>query len=178
MLLNDQQTKFGHSFNKGQLQLSLLRATYYPDIYPNIGINHIQYSLYPHSGDWKNGVWSESENFNIPVYATEPPSLALVKAHATKTNEDSLIIVSPSQIVMSGIKQAENGKNLIIRLAEVQGKETSVTVSLPLEIKSASRVNIIEFPLETTEKPITSGKKITVKIKPHEILTLSAKLYN
>ncbi|MDD4644931.1 MAG: glycoside hydrolase family 38 C-terminal domain-containing protein, partial [Bacteroidales bacterium] len=74
-LLN--RTKFGHSFEDGQLRLSLLRASYYPDIYPNMGINHIQYSLYPHAGDWTNGVWAEGENFNVPVYAAEPPSLAL-----------------------------------------------------------------------------------------------------
>ena len=113
-LLN--RTKFGHSFDKGQLRLSLLRATYSPDMYPNIGVNHIQYSLYPHSGDWKNGVWAEAENFNVPVYAAEPPSLSLVKTHATPPAEDSLIIVSPPEIVMSGIKQSEDGDELIIRL--------------------------------------------------------------
>jgi alpha-mannosidase len=173
-LLN--KTKFGHSFEKGQLRLSLLRATHSPDIYPNIGVNHIQYSLYPHSGDWKNGVWAEAENFNIPVYAAEPPSLALVKTHATRAVEDSLLIVSPSTIVMSGIKQAEDGKNLIIRLAEVYGNETSASITLPVIVKEANRVNIIEFPQESDNKPIVNGKKIYVKIKPHEIVTLSIKL--
>ncbi len=174
-LLN--KTKFGHSFDKGQLRLSLLRATYSPGRYPNMGVNHIQYSLYPHSGDWKSGnVWAEGENFNVPVYAAEPPSLALAKTHATRPAEDSLFIVSPSQIVMSGIKQAEDGKNLIVRLAEVNGKETMATVTLPVAVKSASRVNIIEFPLEAAEKPVVNGRKISVTMKPHEIVTLSIKV--
>ncbi|TSA30915.1 MAG: alpha-mannosidase, partial [Porphyromonadaceae bacterium] len=116
-LLN--RTKFGHSYDKGQLRLSLLRATYSPDLYPNMGINHIQYSLFPHTGDWKNGVWAEGENFNVPVYAAEPPSLALAKTHSTRPENGSLLAVSPAEVVMSGIKQAEDGKNLIIRLAEV-----------------------------------------------------------
>jgi len=173
-LLN--KTKFGHSFDKGQLKLSLLRATYFPDKYPNIGVNHIQYSLYPHAGDWKNGVWAEAENFNIPVYGAEPPSMALVKTSATRPAEDSLLIVSPSTIVMSGIKQAEDGKNLIVRLAEVCGKETMATVTLPVAAKGASRVNIIEFPQETGDKPIVEGRKVTVKLNPHEIVTLSVKV--
>ncbi len=170
-LLN--KTKFGHSFEKGQLRLSLLRATYLPDMYPNLGINHIQYSLYPHAGDWKNGVWAEAENFNIPVYAAEPPSLALVKSHATRAAEDSLIIVYPSSIVMCGIKQAEDGKNLIIRLAEVCGNETLATITLPFKVKEAQRVNIIEFLQEKGEKPIVTGNKISIQLKAHEILTLS-----
>jgi alpha-mannosidase len=169
-------TKFGHSFDKGQLRLSLLRATYSPDIYPNIGVNHIRYSLYPHAGDWKNGVWAEAENFNVPVYASEPPSLALVKAHATRPAEDSLLIVSPSTVVMSGIKQAEDGKNLIVRLIEVYGKETVASVKLPVAAKSASRVNIIELPQETGDKPVVAGKKVSVKLRPHEIVTLSIKM--
>jgi alpha-mannosidase len=173
-LLN--RTKFGHSFDKGQLRLSLLRATYNPDRYPNIGINHIQYSLFPHSGDWKNGVWAEGENFNIPVYASEPPSLALAKTHATRRTEGSLLSVSPAGVVMSGIKQAEDGKSLIIRLAEVNGKETMAAITLPIPALSATRVNIVELPLGSPEKPLVNGKTIRIRLKPHEIVTLAVQV--
>lgn len=169
-LLN--KTKFGHSFDNGQLRLSLLRATSNPDLYPNIGINHIHYSLFPHAGNWENGVWAEADNFNIPVYAAEPPSRALVKTHGNRPPEDSLLIVTPAEIVMSGIKQSEDGRNLIIRLAEVSGKGTVTTVTLPVDIKSAERVNLIEFPLQNADKPAVNGRTITLKIKPNEIVTI------
>lgn len=170
-LLN--RTKFGHSFDRGQLRLSLLRATYSPDLYPNIGINHIQYSLFPHTGDWKNGVWAEGENFNIPVYAAEPPSLALVKDHSTKPEAGSMLSVSPPEVVMSGIKQGEDGKSLIVRLAEVNGKETVAIVTLPVTVVSAGRLNIIELPLASAEKPVVSGRTVRVGLKPHEIVTIA-----
>ncbi|MFA5815854.1 MAG: glycoside hydrolase family 38 C-terminal domain-containing protein [Bacteroidales bacterium] len=170
-LLN--RTKFGHSYDKGQLRLSLLRATYSPDLYPNMGINHIQYSLFPHTGDWKNGVWAEGENFNVPVYAAEPPSLALAKTHSTRPENGSLLAVSPAEVVMSGIKQAEDGKNLIIRLAEVTGKETMAVITLPVRAISAIRVNIIELPLESAEKPLVDGRIVRVRLRPREIVTLS-----
>ncbi len=175
-LLN--RTKFGHSLEKGQLRLSLLRATYNPDLYPNIGINHIQYSLFPHTGDWKNGVWAEGEQFNVPVYAAEPPSLSLAKTHATRPENGSLLQVSPSEIVLSGIKQGEDGKSLIVRLAEVNGKETFAVITLPVKVKSARRVNLIELPLDSDQKPVTEGKTIRVKVKPHEIVTLSVEVSN
>jgi alpha-mannosidase len=173
-LLN--RTKFGHSFDKGQLRLSLLRATYSPNLYPNIGINHIQYSLFPHPGDWKNRVWHEAAIFNIPALAGEPPSLALVKTHATRPEKDSLLMVDPPGVVLSGIKQAENGTDLVIRLAETEGKEQEATISLPAAAKSAVRVNIIEQPLETYVNPVVSGRRIQVLLKPHEIVTLDIKL--
>ncbi len=172
-LLN--KTKFGHSFEKGQLRLSLLRATYSPDMYPNIGINHISYSLFPHPGDWKNGVWAEAENFNIPVYAAEPPSSSSGKGHANRPAEDSLVIVSPSSVIMSGIKQGEEGNNLIVRLAEVNGKETAAELTLPVNISEAIRVNIIEFPQKSGNEPEVAGNTVRITLEPHEIVTLSMK---
>lgn len=168
-------TKFGHSFEHGQLRLSLLRATYNPNKYPNIGVNHIHYALFPHTGDWKNGVWSEGEDFNIPVYAAEPPSLALTRTHATRPQEDSLLIVSPRQVVLSGFKEGIDGHSLIVRLVEVEGKETVATVTLPAIILSASRVNLIEFPLKGVPDPKVNGRTVTVTLKPHEIATIALK---
>jgi alpha-mannosidase len=169
-------TRFGHSFEQGQLRLSLLRATYSPNRYPNIGVNHIRYSLFPHAGDWKNGVWAEAERFNVPVYAAEPPSLALVKTHATRPETGSLLSVFPQEVVMSGIKQGEDGKSLIIRLAEVNGKETLATVTLPVTPAGASRVSIIELPLNGVSKPVVEGNTVKVVLKPHEIVTVSIRV--
>ena len=123
-LLN--KTKYGHSYHNGDLRITLMRTAGDPDIYPNLGKFNISYSLFPHAGDWKNGVWAEGEDFNVPVYAAEPPSLALVKAHATRPEEASFFSVDAPGVVLSGIKQAEDGNELIIRLAEVEGKPTTV----------------------------------------------------
>jgi alpha-mannosidase len=170
-LLN--KTKYGHSYYNGELRLTLMRTAGDPDIYPNLGKFNISYALFPHTGDWKNGVWAEGDDFNVPVYAAEPPSLALVKEHSSRPEEDSFISIDNPGVVLSGIKQSEDGYELIIRLAEVEGKETTVTLTLPVvKIGSVRRLNIIEFPLENVAKPVVNGKTIQVKIKPHEIVTL------
>ena len=128
--------------------------------------------LFPHAGDWKNGVWAEGEDFNIPVYAAEPPSLALVKAHATRPEEASFFSVDAPGVVMTGMKQSEEGNELIIRLNEVFGKETTVNLTLPVSIKAARRLNILELPLPNTDKPVINGNSVRVKVKPHEIVTI------
>ena len=95
-----------------------MRAAGDPDIYPNLGKFNISYALYPHAGDWKKGgVWAEGEDFNIPVYAAEPPSLALAKAHATRPEEASFFSVDAPGVVLTGMKQSEEGNELIVRLA-------------------------------------------------------------
>jgi alpha-mannosidase len=75
-------------------------------------------------------------------------------------------------VILSGIKQAEDGNELIVRLVEIEGKETTINFKLPVEISSVRRLNLIELPLENVAKPEFNGKSIQVRIAPHEIVTL------
>jgi alpha-mannosidase len=170
-LLN--RTKYGHSLHNGELRLTLMRSAGNPDIYPNLGKFNISYSLFPHSGDWKNGVWIEGDSYNVPVYAAEPPSIALTKRHVSRPEEESFFSVFPVNVVMTGIKKAEEAEELIIRIVEIEGKETTATLNLPITAKSARRLDLIEFPLKNVTAPIIQGKSVTVKLRPHEIVTIS-----
>jgi alpha-mannosidase len=172
-LLNN--SKYGYSIHKGDLRLTLMRTAGNPDIYPNIGKFNIRYSLFPHQGDWKNGVWSEGEDLNIPVYAAEPPSLSLGNKHATHPEEESFISLSSPNVILSGMKQSEENGKLIIRLFETEGKETTTTLTLPIPVKSVQRLNLIEFPLKNVPIPEFSGHSIKLMLKPHEIVTLGIK---
>jgi len=173
-LLNN--SKYGHSYHNGELRITLMRSAGEPDIYPNIGKFNISYALYPHSGDWKNGVWPEGEDFNIPVYAAEPPSMALVTSHATRPEEASFFSVDSPGVVITGIKQSEDGNELVVRLCEIFGKETMVNIKLPVNVSTARRLNIIELPLESPNKPAVKGNSVQVTIKPNEIVTLGLTL--
>ena len=172
-LLN--KTKYGHSYEKGDLRISLMRAAGEPDIYPNIGKFNISYALYPHQGDWKSDLWAEGENYNIPVYAAEPPSLSFGKGHATRTEEASLLKVAPANVAMTGMKQSEEGNELIIRLVEIEGKETTATIDLPVNAKQVRRLNILEMPLKGASAAKINKKTVTVTLKPNEIVTLGIK---
>jgi alpha-mannosidase len=172
-LLN--KTKYGHSYHRGNLTISLMRSAGEPDIYPNLGKFNISYALYPHTGDWKSAVWLEGETFNNPVMAAEPPSLALVKNHATRPEETSFFTVAPANVSLSGMKQSEAGDELVVRLIEIEGKETTATVTLPVTTRAARSLNILEFPLKDAAAPVINGKNITVKLKPNEIVTLGIK---
>jgi alpha-mannosidase len=169
-LLN--KTKYGHSYHNGELRLTLMRAAGDPDIYPNLGKFRISYALYPHSGDWKNGVWMEGDDFNVPIYAAEPPSLALVSEHSTQPDEESFFSLDAKGVFLTGMKRAEDTEELIIRLVEVEGDEKTITLSLPKNIEAARRLDLIEFPLPDVAEARINKNSVTVKIKSHEILTL------
>lgn len=169
-LLN--RTKYGHSYHNGELRLTLMRAAGKPDIYPNLGKFKISYALYPHLGDWQNGVWMEGDDFNVPIYAKEPPSLALVREHATRPELDSFFSLDAPGVFMTGLKKAEDTKELIVRLVEVEGEKKSITLTLPKYVKAVRRLNLVEFPLSGLTEPYIEENTVSVSIKPHEILTL------
>lgn len=175
-LLN--KTKYGHSYQNGELRITLMRAAGAPDIYPNLGKFNISYALYPHTGDWKNGVWLEGDDFNVPIYAAEPPSLALGKEHSTRPEEDSFISLDAKGVYMTGIKQAEEKEELIIRLVEVEGEKKTINLSLPENVKTVRRLNIIELPLPNAANATIDKKSISVEVKPHEIVTFGITFSN
>jgi alpha-mannosidase len=172
-LLNN--TLYGYSYINGDLKLTLMRSAGNPDIYPNLGKFNISYSLYPHAGNWENDVWAEGDNYNVPVYAAEPRSLSFGKENASDPEEASFFSLDAPNVVLSGMKQSEDGKEFIVRLAEVEGKTTTVNLSVPVKIKKARRLNLIELPLDGVTEPSINGKSVQVQIKPHEIVTVGIK---
>jgi alpha-mannosidase len=173
-LLN--KTKYGHSYHNGELRITLMRSAGNPDIYPNLGKFRISYALYPHPGDWKNGVWQEGDDFNVPVLANEPPSLALVKTHATRPETESFISLEGKGVHLSGMKKAEDTDELVIRMVEVEGNEKQVTLHLPKDIQSVRKLNLIENPMINNSGSVIKNRSVTFQIKPHEIVTLGIKL--
>ncbi|MDR2234404.1 MAG: glycosyl hydrolase-related protein [Tannerella sp.] len=169
-LLN--RTKYGHSYHNGDLKMTLLRSAGDPDIYPNLGKFNISYALYPHASDWKSAVWQEGDNFNIPVMANEPPSQAIARDHATRPEEASFFALAPGNVSLTGMKQSEEGNELIVRIVEIEGKDTAATLELPFTARTARRLNLIEYPLNDASQPIVTGQTLTVKLKPNEIVTL------
>jgi alpha-mannosidase len=140
-----------------------------------LGKFNVSYALYPHPGDWKNGVWMEGDDFNLPIEAFEPPSLALVKTHATRPESESFFSLEGQGVYMSGLKKAEDSEELVIRLVEVEGNSQRVTLHLPKNIQSVRKLNLIEEEISDDFDSQVINNSTTFTIQPHEILTLGIK---
>ena len=109
------------------------------------------------------------------MLAEEPPSLALVKDHATQPEEKSFFSLTQPNVAITGVKQSEEGDELVIRMVEIEGKATTATLELPITAKSARRLNLIEMPLQGVAAPTLQGTTLSVQLKPHEIVTIGIK---
>ena len=169
------RTKYGYTYDNGELRLTLLRAAGNPDLYPNLGLFNIQYAICPHTGDWTGGLMQLAERYTLPVRATEPRSTSLENPGADLPTEASLVSIDKTNVLLTSMKKGEDGDFLVVRLCEMEGKDTEVTLSLPGEVVSAERLDLLEFVLEdgnaAPAEVVDNGVKVAMK--PHEIVTLA-----
>ncbi|MEO8882664.1 MAG: glycoside hydrolase family 38 C-terminal domain-containing protein, partial [Devosia sp.] len=112
-LLNN--AKYGHSAKGNVLGLSLLRSPVYPDPLADEGKQSFTYALMPHAGDWFDGnVREEAEDLNQPLLS--------VAAKGVAEGVTTPIVVMGTPAAFSGLKPAEDGNGLILRIYEPAGR--------------------------------------------------------
>jgi alpha-mannosidase len=112
-LLNN--AKYGHNVRGNILGLSLLRSPIYPDPLADEGTQSFIYALMPHEGEWhEGGVREEAEDLNQPLLVSPVTGLA----HGTITP----LSASGIPAALSGLKVAEDGQGLIVRVYEPAGR--------------------------------------------------------
>ena len=163
-LIND--CKYGYQVQGNSISLTLLRSSYEPDSLPDLGTHHISYAIYPHNGRWeKERTIRKAAEFNQPLLARWQ------KAHSGELlSSFGLLNLEPNNLVPSGLKRAEDGKGIILRFYEVEGKKTTATLVSSLPFLSCSETNLLEEK-ERNELDL-AGKKIQMEVLPFEIRTL------
>ncbi len=158
-LLND--SKYGHSVRDGVIGLTLLKSGIEPHPNADVELHEFVYSLYPHQGTWRQAdTVREAYNLNYPAYAL-----------TGKGKQESYSFVSADQknAVLETVKQAEDGKGVIIRMYECENSRVRTTLSIPAEYSRAYVTNLLEEP---EEELIVKEGKIEVWLKPYEIKTI------
>lgn len=123
------------------------------------------YSLYPHTGDWTNGVYREAEDHNLPL---EP---AQVGPHAGKLPKQmGFLEVTGDQIQLTAFKRAEDRPDgFIVRLFNPTNKPVSAAIKLWKPAQKAWLTNLNEERLKEI-KP--TSKTISLKFTKKQILTV------
>jgi alpha-mannosidase len=165
-ILND--SKYGYDAAGNTLRITLLRSPTWPDAEADRGHQHFVYSIYPHTGTWKQAqTVRRGYELNDPLKATQ------VFAHTgTLPAQSSWAAVENPNVTLTAIKKAEDSDALVFRMYEWAGTATEVKLHLPHGATYAVESNMMEKP-EGDHLPLT-GDVVTVPIKPYEILTLQA----
>ncbi|MGY2897181.1 alpha-mannosidase [Deinococcus sp. UYEF24] len=163
-LLND--GRYGHSaLNHGlsgtELALSLVRGPMWPDPLADLGEHRLTYSLYPHAGDWRSA-HTTREGFDLNSPMTLLPG--------TRASGPDLKL-GGLPLMLSALKRAEEGEDLILRVYEPHGMSGSATLSLG-GLTRAERVNLLE---DAGEEVGVQGGTVTLDVRPFELLTLRLK---
>jgi alpha-mannosidase len=133
-LLND--SKYGYDVLDGELRMSILRSPAYafhmprqiePGVtyrYTDQGVQVVHMALVPHAGTYVQGdVVRRAEALNAPPIVSE------VDAHAGPWPAAApLVECAPANVVLTVVKLAEDGEDLILRGYETAGLETTAEI--------------------------------------------------
>jgi alpha-mannosidase len=170
-LLND--CKYGHDIRDNVLRISLLRSPTMPDPLADQGEHHFVYSLLPHAGAWGTATIAAAYSLNDPLLVAEGRGSEEKKRQAGNasptSNLPSLVSVDRPNVVVETIKQAEDGRGIIVRLYESQRQRGPLALATGFDLAEAWRTNL----LEENQTALDSGQRsVDLYVKPYEIVTL------
>ena len=162
-LLND--CKYGYDAKGNVLRLSLLRSPEWPDPHADEGPHEFTYSLYPHSGGWREALTvRQGYELNYKLF-----SLQTEKHEGQLAAEHSFVQMYPDNLILTAMKKAEDGSGVVLRFYEWAGREGDARLALPAEVESASETDLME---RTTGPLSVQNGEVTVHTRPYEIKTI------
>ncbi len=128
-----------------------------------------EYSIIPHAGSWLSaGVHRAAREFVVPAVAQ-----ACVPHAGAVPHTLSVLSVEPREVMVSAVKKAEDDDSVVVRLFNVSGGEVSAKLRFDRCVERAWVVSLNEEPLRQVA---SEGGSLTVTMRPHEIVTVKAKL--
>lgn len=183
-LLND--CKHGYDSQPSQLRLTLLRSPEWPHAAADRGIHSFCYALYPHRGNWQSAeTVHRGYELNQPLLVvrnlegSEAKPFPLKGGHlnakpaALPPTGQFLHLNSPN-LILTALKQAEQGDRWILRVYECEGRSAELTLSGTENLLSeclslnAKPTNLLE---QRSDNLSSNEATQTFQISPWQIAT-------
>jgi len=172
-------SKYGFACHENVLRLSLLRSPKLPDEDADMGDHHFTYALFPHTG-------SHAEA-NLPRYGYNFNQPLIPHLSDSVVSPVSLFKVTNENIKIEAVKRPEGplendvydkgAQGIILRLWETLGGRGVANLTSQLPIKSVTRCNMLEEPLES-DTLLWSSDGVNVPFTPYQIITLKLDLFS
>jgi alpha-mannosidase len=180
-LLND--CKYGHRVKGSVLDLSLIRCVLGPNalVDPNavreedfsstftdLGRHEFTYALLPHDGNTASaGLKHAGACLNVPLIVVETAA-----SSGAQPAQKSWLEVSDGDVRIEAVKQAEDGRGVVLRLSETTGTRRKVTITSAIVFEAACETDLLERnPIDLN----ASEGVISLTFKPFEIKTILLK---
>lgn len=166
-VLND--CKYGHNCVDNTIGITLLRGTTSPDPLADLGEHEINYSLYPHTGDWRAaGTARKGHELNNKAFV-----FGVSEAEAASGSGKSFATVDNENVILDTLKPAEDGNGLVMRFYECNGNRGSASVKLAFAPSAVAETDLLE---KSIGKVTPSGDTFTFEFTPYEIKTFRINL--
>jgi len=160
LVLND--GKYGHSLEGSVFRLSLLRGSYEPDPWPDIGRHEIQLALLPFAGTLTPAeAIREGQRFNRPLRFT---GTGLNKGRFDPIGR--FLRVETDGVIVTGLKKAEESDRLVLHLFNASDRPATVRFRVepnaPLgRPREAVLTDLLERPISS---PAVHREKGTIRV--------------
>ncbi len=157
--LND--CKYGYDAKGSTLRLTLVKSPVFPWPEADQGEHRFRYALLLHAGDLQT-VHRAASAFNAPLRLFAGSAAAQVAAPPIAT-------ISNDQIEIETVKLSEDGRRVVLRLWETQGRAGTTTLKL------SGPTRIARTDLHEADLTILASEAETVDLpfRPFEIMTLA-----
>jgi alpha-mannosidase len=132
-----------------------------------LGHHKYFYSVYPFEGDWREcAIHRRAGERSQPLQAVQ------VDREPVQTEFRSFTL-EPDNLIVSALKQTEDGTNLLMRFFETRGQPCRAILTLPPQVKGVVMVNL----LEEGDEPLPWGDgRLEMDVGPFEIVSLKLEL--
>ena len=154
-LLND--SKYGYSVKDNVLRLTLIRSSYDPDPLPELGKHTIRFALQPHIGAWTvSDATCAGMVFNFPLNI-----VGTTQQFGSLPSRKGFAELLDPNVMLSGLKKAEDSDALIVRLYEMEGKATLARMKLDAALAPANapavETDVMEIALSKNTAVLKNG---------------------
>ncbi|MHB9857487.1 alpha-mannosidase [Streptomyces sp. YIM S03343] len=142
------------------VRVSLLRAPRFPDPETDQGVHRFRHALVPGAdiGDTVREGW----RINLPERRT-----------IGAAEVEPLVSVDRDAVVVTAVKLADDGSgDIVVRLHEAHGGRARATLVAGFEFTGVTATDLLERPLADTAAPERDGRRIALRLRPFELLTL------
>ena len=161
--------KYGHATEGSTLSLTLVKSATDPNPDADQGIQRFTYSLLPHEGDFRaGGVIPESLFLNQPLYGF----VVVGKRNGMLPERGSLVSCDRPNVIITALKQAEDGDGAIVRFYDAYDCKSEVTLKVPNDCTEAFLCDLMEHELQkltlkdgTVHVPVSNFEIVTIKLK-------------
>jgi alpha-mannosidase len=169
-----QDCKYGHALDGSDLRLRIIRSSFDPDHAPEVNRQTVRYSLFVHEEEADPATLTRlGAAWNHPLIVFPADLRQGGDAPATR----SFVRVRTPNVVLSTLKQAEDGAGLILRLVELNGQNAEAEVEIDPAITGGltrtAVTDLMEQPLPDSAPAATfTNGVLRVPIRANSFVTV------